>query len=106
MQWYALAAFGGQFLFVFLMGMQVANIRDRNYAAAFIVSVCISASELFAITVVIRTVVAEHPSPLVYAAFALGGACGIVASMQVSDFIERVWERFAHKGGNSGTETS
>lgn len=92
MTWYPFAAFAAQFCLVFLLGMQVANIRDRNYLGAFITSLTIGACEISVVVLMVRSIVTEHGSLLVYGAFMFGGACGIVTSMRLSDMIEQ-WRR-------------
>ena len=81
------AAFGSQFALVFLLGFQVANVRDRKYLSAFGTSLFISISEIVIAISVIKSLVMTQNDFVTYAAFAFGGAFGIVTSMLVADFL-------------------
>ncbi len=78
-------AFVGQFLFVFLLGYQTANIRDHNYSHAFLTSFVISSVEMGVVLTVVKAVIIQQGGVTTWLAFALGGACGIVLSMLVAD---------------------
>jgi hypothetical protein len=80
-----LQAFFGQCLFVFLLGTQTANIRDNDKRAAFFTSILIAVPEVTVLSSIVRSAQTSG-NIVVYIAFALGGALGIVLSMLLSDY--------------------
>ena len=78
-------AFFGQCLFVFLLGTQTANIRDNDKRAAFLTSLMIAIPEVTVLSSIVRSAQTSG-NILVYVAFALGGAVGIILSMLLADY--------------------
>ncbi len=82
-------AFASQFVFVFLLGLQTANIRDREYKLVFLVSVSIGIAELGVMASVIKTVITTSSSTPVYIAFVFGGAFGVSSALWFSDWLNK-----------------
>lgn len=83
------AAFVAQFVFVFLLGFQTANIRDSEYKLVFLVSISIGIAELGVMASVIKTIVTSSSSMPVYIAFVFGGAFGVTLSVFFSNWLKK-----------------
>lgn len=78
-----IALFGSSYLVVLLLGLQSQLVRDKHKALSFVTSLGIGTCQLSLFKL------APDASLYESIAFVLGGACGIVSSIHVHNWISK-----------------
>ena len=80
-------AFSGQFLFVFLLGLQSGNVADRKYLAAAVTSTALGLCELSVLLSVVRSTLIDGGDWLTWLAFVAAGPMAICTSIKVRGWL-------------------
>jgi hypothetical protein len=84
--------FVGQFLMIYVLGLQSLMVRDNNYIGAAIGSTLIGISQFY-LTSLISSMGLESIGTVAWYVFVVAGPLAIVASMKTHPFIAQLTKR-------------